>query len=117
MGSEKRRVARQRRRTRVRRRLRGSSEVPRLSVFRSNKHMYVQVIEDDSGRTLASASTLKADGAGSGNREAARKVGERIAELCKEKDIERVVFDRNGFLFHGRVKELAEGARAAGLKF
>ncbi len=117
MATEKRRLARQRRRDRVRKTLRGSQEVPRLSVFRSNKHMYAQVIADDSGKTIASASTLKAAGKGAGNREGARKVGERIAELCKENDIEKVVFDRNGFLFHGRVKELAEGARKAGLKF
>jgi large subunit ribosomal protein L18 len=78
--------------------------------------MYVQVISDESGRTLAAASTLKLDGKGTGNRAAARKVGEQIAQICKEKNIQEVVFDRNGFLFHGRVKEVAEGARSAGLK-
>jgi large subunit ribosomal protein L18 len=85
-------------------------------VFRSNKHIYAQVISDDSGRTIVAASTLQVEG-GSGNKAAARKVGERIAELCKAQSINQVVFDRNGFLFHGRVKEVAEGARAAGLQF
>ncbi len=117
MATAKRQLARTRRQTRVRRTVRGSAEVPRLTVFRSNKHTYVQVISDQTGQTLAAASTLKNDGKGTGNRAAARKVGERIAELCKEHNIERVIFDRNGFLFHGRVKEVAEGARAAGLKF
>jgi large subunit ribosomal protein L18 len=117
MATSQRTMARKRRQIRVRRGVRGSAAVPRLCVFRSNKHMYAQVISDESGQTLVSASTLKLDGGKPGNREAARKIGEMIAALCKEKNIERVVFDRNGFLFHGRVKEVAEGARAAGLKF
>ena len=79
--------------------------------------MYVQVISDDTGRTLLSTSTRIDGDAKSGNKAAARRVGERIAQLCQERDIREVVFDRNGFLFHGRVKEVAEGARAAGLKF
>jgi len=116
MATDKTRIARQRRQTRVRRRVRGSEGRPRLCVFRSNKHTYAQVISDDSGRTLVAASTLEVEG-GSSNRAAARKVGERIAELCKAQQITAVVFDRNGFLFHGRVKEVAEGARAAGLQF
>jgi large subunit ribosomal protein L18 len=116
MTTAQRQLARKRRQGRVRRTVRGSTEVPRLTIFRSNKHMYAQVISDDTGKTLASASTLKL-GEAPGNRAAARKVGELIGELCKERNIERVVFDRNGFLFHGRVKEVAEGARAAGLKF
>ncbi|MBX3025339.1 50S ribosomal protein L18 [bacterium] len=113
---DKTRIARQRRQTRVRRRVRGSEARPRLCVFRSNKHTYAQVISDETGRTLVAASTLEVE-AGSGNKAAARKVGERIAELCKAQRIDQVVFDRNGFLFHGRVKEVAEGARAAGLQF
>jgi len=116
MATDKTRIARQRRQERVRRRVRGTDGRPRLCVFRSNKHTYVQVISDDSGRTLAAASTLEVEG-GSSNRAAARKVGERIAELCQAQSIKNVVFDRNGFLFHGRVKEVAEGARAAGLQF
>jgi len=117
MATSKREVARKRRQQRVRKTVRGSAAVPRLSVFRSNKHMYAQVISDETGHTLASVSTLKLEVKSAGNREAARRVGELIAEICKEQKIEQVVFDRNGFLFHGRVKEVAEGARAAGLKF
>jgi large subunit ribosomal protein L18 len=117
MATLQRELARKRRQAIVRRKVRGTVEIPRLSVFRSNRHIYAQVIEDASGRTLAAASTLKLGLSATGNREAARKVGERIAELCKEQNIGQVVFDRNGFLFHGRVKEVAEGAREAGLKF
>lgn len=116
MATDRTRIARQRRQARVRRRVRGSETRPRLCVFRSNKHIYAQVISDDTGRTLVAASTLQVE-QGSGNRAAARKVGERIAELCKAQRIDQVVFDRNGFLFHGRVREVAEGARAAGLQF
>jgi len=114
--TDRSRIARQRRQARVRRRVRGSDGRPRLCVFRSNKHMYAQVISDETGQTLVSASTLQVEGGG-GNKAAARKVGERIAQLCQERSITQVVFDRNGFLFHGRVKEVAEGARAAGLQF
>lgn len=110
-------VARQRRQTRVRRRVRGSAQRPRLCVFRSNRHIYAQVISDDTGQTLAAASTLAFESEKTGNKVAARKVGERIAQLCQERNIAEVVFDRNGFLYHGRVKEVADGARAAGLKF
>jgi large subunit ribosomal protein L18 len=95
----------------------GTDERPRLSVFRSNRHMYAQIISDESGRTLVAASTVRFAGEPTSNKGAARKVGERIAQLCQEHNISGVVFDRNGFLFHGRVKEVAEGARAAGLKF
>ena len=116
MAKEDSNVVRMRIHERIRKRLTGSQARPRLAVFRSNKHTYVQVISDDSGRTLAAASTLEVEG-GSSNRAAARKVGERIAELCQAQSIKNVVFDRNGFLFHGRVKEVAEGARAAGLQF
>ena len=116
-ATTQRQLARKRRQSHIRRKIRGTGEIPRLTIFRSNRHTYAQVISDDTGSTLVSASTLKLDGKGSGNREAARKVGETIAELCKAQSIERVVFDRNGFLFHGRVKEVAEGARASGLKF
>jgi large subunit ribosomal protein L18 len=111
------RLARQRRRARVRRGVRGSDQRPRLSVYRSNRHIYVQVISDDSGRTIAAASTLGDDTGKTGNRAAARRIGEKIAKLCQDNNILQVVFDRNGFLYHGRVKEVAEGARAGGLKF
>ena len=114
-------AARERRQTRVRRRVRGSDAQPRLCVFRSGKHIYVQVISDQTGRTLAAASTLsatlKTELTRTGNREAAKKVGTLIARVCQERGIRKVVFDRNGFLFHGRVRALAEAAREAGLEF
>jgi large subunit ribosomal protein L18 len=111
------RIARSRRRERVRRRVRGTDQLPRLSVYRSNKHMYAQVISDESGRTLLAASTLGQENEKTGNKQAARQLGEQVARLCQEREIETVVFDRNGFLYHGRVKEVADGARAGGLKF
>jgi len=109
------------RRGRVRRKVRGTDERPRLSVYRSLHHLYVQVISDDTGRTLVSASSTAAslrDGlTNKHNVAAAKAIGKAIAERCHEKGIEQVVFDRNGFLYHGRVKALAEAAREAGLKF
>jgi large subunit ribosomal protein L18 len=112
---------RQRRKKRIRKNLSGSERRPRLTVFRSAKHIYAQVIDDGSGRTLASASTLSKDlrgGLGEGNKTAAaKKVGALVAEQCKSKQIARVVFDRNGYLYHGRIKALAEAAREAGLDF
>ena len=117
MATSQKTVARTRRQTRVRRRVRGTDQRPRLCVFRSNRHMYAQIISDESGRTIVAASTVAFEAAPTGNKSAARKVGERVAELCREHNITQVVFDRNGFLFHGRVKEVAEGARAAGLEF
>jgi len=118
---DKKILARMKRKTRVRSRVKGTSERPRLNVFRSLKHIYVQAIEDATGKTLVSASTLSPELKGSlkypGNLEAAKKVGELIAKKCLEKGIQKVVFDRNGYLFHGRVKALAEAARAAGLIF
>lgn len=114
-------MARLRRKTRVRRKIVGSDERPRLCVFRSNKHIYVQVISDAQGRTLASVSTLAGDLAkvneASKGVEVAKRLGLALAKLCKEKNINRVVFDRNGFLFHGRVKAVADGAREGGLEF
>ena len=95
----------------------GTAERPRLDVFRSAKHIYCQVIDDEAGVTLASASTLEKDFEDyGGNCDAAKKVGERIAKKCLEKGITEVVYDRGGFVYHGRVKALAEGAREAGLK-
>lgn len=103
---------------RVRGRISGTSERPRLNVYRSENHMYVQIIDDMTGTTLVSASTQEKgfDGSG-GNCEAAAKIGKTIAERAKEKDIENVVFDRGGYLYHGRVKAMAEAAREAGLAF
>ena len=91
-----------------------------LTVFRSSKHTYAQLVENGSGKTLGAVSTRDgsiAAGGGTGNVEAAKKVGEAIARVAKEKNIDAVVFNRNGFLFHGRVKAVAEGAREAGLQF
>lgn len=109
------------RRVRVRRKVRGSSARPRLSVYRSLKHLYVQVIADDTGSTLAAASTTQAvlgnDLKSKHSVAAAKAVGTAIAARCREQGINEVVFDRNGFLYHGRVKALADAAREAGLKF
>lgn len=109
----------QKRKFRIRNRVSGTAARPRLSVFRSAKHMYAQVINDVDGVTLAAASTQSADAktATGDKTEAAKQVGALIAKACKSKSVESVVFDRNGFLYHGRVKALAEGAREAGLKF
>ena len=103
---------------RVRAHISGTPARPRLDVFRSAKNIYAQVIDDVNGVTLAAASTLDKDFEGAaGNKEAARKVGQMVAERAKAKGIEEVVFDRGGYVYHGRVAELAEGAREAGLKF
>lgn len=114
-------AARLRRKRSIRKRISGTAERPRLSVFRSNRHIYAQVIDDDSGRTLATASTLHADLIDAVKDEkkadAAALVGKKIAAQCLERQIEAVVFDRNGFIYHGRVKALAEGAREGGLRF
>lgn len=108
----------QRRRERVRRKLRGSGRV-RLSVFRSSRHMYAQLIDDTSGRTLAAASSLEKDFAGKtgGSKEGAEKVGRLLAERAQKSGHKKLVFDRGAYLYHGRVKALAEGARAGGLEF
>lgn len=100
---------------RVRGKISGTPETPRLTVFRSNKQIYVQVIDDKSGKTLASASSLKIEEKVN-KKEQAAKVGEQIAKSALEAGITKVVFDRNGYLYHGRVKEVAEAARKGGLK-
>jgi len=105
-----------RRATRVRSRLKASGRL-RLSVFRSARHIYAQVIDDAAGATLVAASSLEADIKGNGNRETAGKVGKLLAERAKKAGIKEVAFDRGGFPYHGRVQALAEGAREAGLKF
>jgi len=103
---------------RVRGKISGTPERPRLCVFRSGNHIYAQIIDDVAGVTLCSASTVEASFEGlGGNKEAAKKIGAVIAERAKAKGIETVVFDRGGYIFHGRVLELAEGARAGGLNF
>ena len=103
---------------RVRAKISGTPERPRLDVFRSEKHIYAQLIDDVNGNTLCSASSVEKDFEGVGsNKEAAKKVGMTVAERAKEKGIEEVVFDRGGYIYHGRVQALAEGAREGGLKF
>jgi large subunit ribosomal protein L18 len=106
---------------RVRKKIKGTAERPRLNVFRSLKNIYVQVIDDTTGTTLVAASTLdeaiKGKIANGGNKAAAKEVGKLIGQKAIEKGIKKVVFDRGGYLYHGRVKELAEGAREAGLEF
>ncbi len=113
---ESRNVARQRRHARVRKTISGTATSPRLNVFRSNKEIYAQVIDDNKGVTLASSSSkiLKVNG---GNIEGAKAVGKDIAEKCKKAKIEKVVFDRGGYLYHGRVAALADAARENGLEF
>jgi large subunit ribosomal protein L18 len=111
------RRARIARHERIREKLRGSSSRPRLSVYRSLAHIHAQLIDDDSGKTLAAASSLELKAEKTKKSEAAGKVGALIAQRAKEKGVESVVFDRGGALYHGRVKAFAEGARKAGLKF
>jgi large subunit ribosomal protein L18 len=112
---------RQARRKRIRGRMHGTAEQPRLAVFRSARHIYAQIIDDDLGHVLASASTMDRKLRGSlkvsGNSDAAREVGKLLAERATEKKIETVAFDRGGFRYHGRLKALAEAAREGGLKF
>ena len=121
MAKESRNDRRVARHKRIRKNLTGTPEKPRLCVFRSNKNISVQIIDDVNGVTLASASTidkeLKSDIAYGGNKDAAKAVGEAIAKRALAKGIEEVTFDRGGFLYHGTVMELSDGAREAGLKF
>jgi large subunit ribosomal protein L18 len=108
---------RKRRHRRVRGRVQGSAARPRLCVFRSSKGIYAQIIDDDAGVTLASASTLVLDGASGSKSERAAEVGKLVAQRAREAGIAKVVFDRGGYLYHGRVKALADGAREGGLEF
>ena len=110
---------RQWRKLRIRKKVKGSNERPRLSVFRSASHIYVQVVNDEQQKTLFAASSLSPDVKGSTGTKSdiAKKVGELVAKKCLEQNIKKVVFDRNGFVYHGRVKALAEAARKAGLQF
>ena len=114
-------VGRERRKLRIRRKISGTSERPRLTVFRSAKHIYAQIVDDTKGTTLLTVSTLSKDLRGDTNdkvkTDAAKLIGTAVATACKSKGIAKVVFDRNGYLYHGRVKALAEAAREAGLDF
>jgi large subunit ribosomal protein L18 len=111
--------SRRRRHHRVRTKVRGTAERPRLSVFRSTRHVYAQVIDDVNGRTIASASTMEKDtrGGATANVSAAKAVGQRLGERAKSAGITQVVFDRGGFRYHGRVAAVADGARESGLEF
>jgi large subunit ribosomal protein L18 len=121
MAGESKNEKRLARHARVRKSMSGTPERPRLCVFRSSKNIYAQIIDDTTGNTIAAASSLDKDirekMAYGGNKEAAKVVGEQVARRALEKGIDTVSFDRGGFLYHGRVKELADGAREAGLKF
>jgi large subunit ribosomal protein L18 len=114
-------VGRERRKLRIRRKISGTPAQPRLTVFRSSKHIYAQVVDDVAGKTLAHASTLSKGvkgNVGEANKtDAAKLVGHAIAEILKKQNITKVVFDRNGYLYHGRIRALADAAREAGLKF
>jgi large subunit ribosomal protein L18 len=113
----KRNEIRQRVHTRIRRKMVGTTVRPRLNIYRSLNHIYAQVIDDSQGVTLVSASTVAAKAKTGGNVAAAKEIGKLIAERAKEKGIKKVVFDRGGYLYHGRVKALADAAREAGLEF
>lgn len=119
--SELKEEARERRQRRVRRKVRGTPVRPRLTVFRSAKHIYAQIIDDTSNRILTAASSLskdfRASGKNGGNVTGATLVGEMVAEKARQQGVEKVVFDRNGFLYHGRIKAVAMGAREKGLDF
>jgi len=113
-------ITRMKRKVRVRKKVRGSSERPRLNVFKSSRHIYAQIIDDSKGSTLVAASTLSESSktlSNGGNVDAATLVGKEVARLALDRGISNVVFDRNGFLYHGRIKALAEAAREAGLNF
>lgn len=121
MARKQRDIARNRRKERVRKKVLGTDQRPRICVFKSSKHIYAQIISDDRGVTLASVSTLSKGLAAEVEQlkgvQAAKQIGLALAKLCREKNIAHVVFDRNGFLFHGRVKAIADGAREGGLEF
>ncbi len=110
-------ASRQKRHLRIRQTLKGTASKPRLNVFRSNKQIYAQLIDDEKGVTLCSASSLELKGENGGNVEAAKEVGTLVAKRALELNMKKVVFDRGGYLYHGRVKALADAARAAGLEF
>ena len=119
--AEKRRQGRLRRHSRIRRRLSGTGDVPRLAVFRSRTHIYAQLVDDSNGHPICGTSTLdpvlRDTLAGKKKTDRSRMVGKRIAEIAKERGITRVAFDRGGYVYHGRVQALAEGAREGGLQF
>lgn len=112
--------ARQRRKIRIRKKISGTAARPRLVIFRSNLHMYAQVVDDEAGSTLVSTSTLLLSKGGEKvhcNKTGAEQVGKEVARLAKDRNIDKVVFDRNGYLYHGKIKAVADGAREGGLEF
>ncbi|VAW36901.1 LSU ribosomal protein L18p (L5e) [hydrothermal vent metagenome] len=117
----KKMTSRQKRQVRVRKKIKGTSARLRLNVFRSNKHIYAQLIEDLEGKVVASSSTMAKELAGAAAKlsktEAATKVGEELGKIAKEKGVDKIVFDRGGYLYHGRVKALADGVRSTGINF
>lgn len=113
----KKQEKRKRRHIRIRAKVKGTKECPRLSIFRSNNHIYVQLIDDQEGKTLVSANDIKLKKEKLNKTETAEKIGNLLAEKALEKKIDKAVFDRGGYKYHGRVKAIAEGARKAGLKF
>jgi large subunit ribosomal protein L18 len=117
MANDSKDIIRQRIHKRIRRRVRGTPERPRLAVFRSLKHIYAQVIDDVKGHTVVAASSAEENGKNGGNVAGAKAIGQLVAERAKDKGVKAVVFDRGGYLYHGRVKALAEAARKAGLEF
>ena len=117
MANKSNSVARQRRHARVRNRISGTATCPRLNVFRSNSHIFAQIIDDENGTTLVSSSSVELKLKNGGNAEGAKAVGKDIAKKAKDKKITKVVFDRGGYQYHGRVAALAEEARANGLEF
>ncbi|MEK7358542.1 MAG: 50S ribosomal protein L18 [Bdellovibrionota bacterium] len=110
-------TSRMKKKCRIRRRVKGTAERPRLCVFRSARHIYAQLINDDNAQTIVQASTLDVEGLKNANKNTAQAIGKEIAKRAQAKNITAVVFDRNGYLYHGRVKALADGAREAGLNF
>jgi large subunit ribosomal protein L18 len=118
-SAQKRHNARIRRHRRVRKKVTGTPERPRLAVFRSNRHISAQVIDDVNGKTLAAASTYESgsQSSGTGNKDAAADVGRQVAERARAAGVDKVVFDRGGFIYHGRIASLADSARDAGLEF
>ena len=115
--TDPKRISRFKKKMRVRRKVSGTQERPRLTVYKSLSHMYAQLIDDVTGKTLASCSTIEESMKGKKNKEAAKKVGVELAKRAMAKNITNAVFDRNGFRYHGKIKELADAAREAGLKF
>lgn len=116
-NSNKKSLLRLKRKKRIRKKISGTSERPRLSLFRSARHIYAQIVNDETGVTLASVNSYKKGSDARANKDVCVELGKKLAETCKSKNIEKVVFDKNGYAFHGRVEAFASGAREGGLQF